>query len=146
MPEVDANGRELTARAPFATGDAYHVLMRFNPISNPSSAYRRDVVLALGGYDTRYRCAPEYDLWLRVSEHHVVLALDEPLAVRTLDGTNLSTVRERVCVADSIRMRVRAMWRRRSMRGLTSVARSAASFALPTKVKHLRRRLHGQAP
>ena len=99
MPEVDANGRELTARAPFAAGDAYHVLMRFNPISNPSSAYRRDVVMGLGGYDPRYGCAPEYDLWLRVSDHHVVLALDEALAIRTLDGENLSTVRERICVA-----------------------------------------------
>ena len=66
MPEVDAEGRELTARAPFEAGDVYHTLMRFNPISNPSSAYRREVVGALGGYDPRYGCAPEYDLWLRV--------------------------------------------------------------------------------
>jgi glycosyltransferase involved in cell wall biosynthesis len=146
MPEVDANGRELTARAPFAAGDAYHVLMRFNPISNPSSAYRREVVMGLGGYDPRYGCAPEYDLWLRVSDHHVVLALDEPLAIRTLDGDNLSTVRERTCVGDSIRMRLRAMRRRRSARGLTSVARSAVSLALPTKLKHARRRSRGQAP
>jgi glycosyltransferase involved in cell wall biosynthesis len=146
MPEVDAEGRELTPRAPFEAGDAYHVLMRFNPISNPSAAYRRDVVMELGGYDTRYRCAPEYDLWLRVSDRHVVLALDEPLAIRTLGGANLSTVRERTCVADSIRMRLRAMWRRRSLQGLTSVARSAVSFALPTKLKHARRRRRGQAP
>ena len=146
MPEVDGDGRELTARAPFAAGDAYHTLMRFNPISNPSSAYRRDVVMALGGYDTRYGCAPEYDLWLRVSDEHVVLALDEPLAIRTLDGANLSTVRERACVADSIRMRVRAMRRRRSVRGLGALVRPAISFLLPTRVKHLRRRLRGQAP
>ena len=70
MPEVDAEGRPLTARAPFEPGDAYDVLMRFNPISNPSSAYRRDVVVALGGYDSGYGCAHEYDLWLRVSDHH----------------------------------------------------------------------------
>jgi glycosyltransferase involved in cell wall biosynthesis len=146
MPEVDGDGRELTSRAPFAAGDAHHTLMRFNPISNPSSAYRRDVIVALGGYDTRYSCAPEYDLWLRVSDHHVVLALDEPLAVRTLDGANLSTVRERACVADSIRMRLRAMRRRRSLRGLGALARPAISFLVPTRVKHLRRRLRGQAP
>jgi glycosyltransferase involved in cell wall biosynthesis len=144
MPEVDAEGRELTARAPFEPGDARHVLMRFNPISNPSSAYRREVVTALGGYDERYKCAPEYDLWLRVSDHHVVLALDEPVAIRTLDGENLSTLRERTCVGDSIHMRLRAMGRRRSLRGLRSVVRSAISFALPTRVKHARRRRRGQ--
>ena len=145
MPEVDADGRELTARAPFEAGDAYHVLMRFNPISNPSSAYRREVVAALGGYDRRYGCAPEYDLWLRVSDRHVVLAVDEPLAIRTLDGTNLSTVRERTCIRDTIHMRVRAMRRRRSLRGLGSLLRVVASYLLPTQVKHARRRRRGQA-
>ena len=45
MPEVDADGRQLTARAPFEPGDAYHVLMRFNPISNSSATFRRDVVV-----------------------------------------------------------------------------------------------------
>ena len=146
MPEVDAQGHELTPRAPFQAGDAYRVLMRFNPISNPSSAYRREVVMGLGGYDTRYGCAPEYDLWLRVSDDHVVLALDEPLAIRTLDGGNLSTVRERRCIADSIAMRLRAMRRRRSVRGLPSLAHSALSFALPKRLKHARRRRRGQAP
>ncbi|MBN1528599.1 MAG: glycosyltransferase [Thermoleophilaceae bacterium] len=144
MPEVDAEGRELTSRAPFEPGDAYHTLMRFNPISNPSSMYRREVVSRLGGYDTRYGCAPEYDLWLRVSDGHVVIALDDPVAIRTLDGENLSTVRERVCVGDSIRMRLRAMRRRRSLRGIPSVARSAISYSLPTGLKHARRRRRGQ--
>ena len=105
MPEVDAEGRELTARAPFEPGDAYHVLMRFNPISNLSSAYRREVVMALGGYDERYGCAPEYDLWLRVSDHHVVLAARRAGGHPHPRRDNLSTVRERTCVGDSIQMR-----------------------------------------
>jgi glycosyltransferase involved in cell wall biosynthesis len=146
MPEVDAEGRSLTARAPFEPGDAHHVLMRFNPISNPSAAFRRDVVVRLGGYDPRYGCAPEYDLWLRVSDDHCIVALDEPVAIRTLHGGNLSTVRERACIGDSIQMRLRAMRRRRSVRGLPSIVRSAISYALPTSLKHARRRWRGQAP
>jgi len=145
MPEVDAEGRKLTDRAPFEPGDAHRVLMRFNPISNSSATFRRDVVTGLGGYDPRYACAHEYDLWLRVSDHHRVWALDEPVAIRTLYGGNLSTRRERTCIRDSIHTRVRAMARRRSVQGLASVARSAVSFALPTKLKHARRRRRGQA-
>jgi len=145
MPEVDGEGRALTARAPFEPGDAYDVLMRFNPISNSSATFRRDVVVRLGGYDPRYACAHEYDLWLRVSDHQRVVALDEPVAIRTLYGGNLSTVRERTCIGDSIHARLRAMRRRRSMRGLASVLRSAISYALPTKLKHARRRWRGQA-
>jgi glycosyltransferase involved in cell wall biosynthesis len=145
MPEVDAEGRPLTPRAPFRAGDANEVLMRFNPISNPSSAFRRDVIVALGGYDPRYGCAPEYDLWLRVSDEHTVLALDDPVAIRALDGTNLSMTHERQCIGDTIRMRIRAMARRRSLRGLLWLVRPAVSFALPTSVKHARRRRRGQA-
>jgi glycosyltransferase involved in cell wall biosynthesis len=146
MPEVSAGGEALTPRAPFAAGDVHDVLMRFNPISNGSSAFRREVVLELGGYDPRYACAHEYDLWLRVSDQHVVLALDEPLAIRTLAGDNLSTVHERTCIADSIHLRLRAMRRRRSLRGFSSVARSAASFVTPIPLKHARRHRRGQAP
>jgi glycosyltransferase involved in cell wall biosynthesis len=145
MPEVDAEGRKLTDRAPFEPGDVHDVLMRFNPISNSSATFRRDVVVRLGGYDARYACAHEYDLWLRVSDHHRVWALDEPVAIRTLYGGNLSTRRERTCIRDSIHTRARAMARRRSLRGLSSVLRSAVSFALPTRLKHARRRRRGQA-
>ena len=145
MPEFDAEGRKLTDRAPFEPGDAHHVLMRFNPISNSSATFRREVVVALGGYDARYACAHEYDLWLRVSDRHGVWALDEPVAIRTLYGGNLSTRRERTCIRDSIHARVRAMARRRSVEGLASVTRSAISFVVPTKVKHARRRGRGQA-
>jgi glycosyltransferase involved in cell wall biosynthesis len=145
MPEVDAQGNKLTDRAPFEPGDAFHVLMRFNPISNSSATFRRDVVVRLGGYDARYVCAHEYDLWLRVSDEHGVWALDEPVAIRTLYGGNLSTRRERTCIRDSIHARVRAMARRRSVQGLPSVTRSAISFALPTELKHARRRRRGQA-
>lgn len=145
MPEVDAQGRPLTPRAPFHAGDAYDVLMRFNPISNSCATFRRDVVARLGGYDRRYGCAHEYDLWLRVSDHHRVIALDEPVAIRTLYGGNLSTIRERTCIGDSIHTRLRAMRRRRSLRGLPSVLRSAISYALPRKLKHARRRWRGQA-
>jgi hypothetical protein len=67
------------------------------------------------------------------------------VAIRTLDGENLSTVRERVCVGDSIRMRLRAMRRRRSIRGTPSLVRTAISYSLPTRLKHARRRRRGQA-
>ena len=129
MPEVDGDGRPLIPRAPFRAGSANEVLMRFNPISNPSSAFRREVVVSLGGYDPRYGCAPEYDLWLRVSEEHTVLALDDPVAIRALNGNNLSMVHERECIGDTIRMRLRAMARRRSLRGLLWLVRPVVSFA-----------------
>lgn len=146
MREVDAHGNELEPRAAFAAGELNRVLLRFNPISNPCAAFRREVVLALGGYDERYRCAPEYDLWLRVADHHVVFALDEPLAVRSLADTNLSVVQERTCIADSIRMRLHVARRRRTLRGLPWIGLAAVSYATPLALKRALRRRLGQAP
>jgi hypothetical protein len=81
------------------------VLPRFNPIPNTSAAFRRDVVLALGGYDPRYRYAMEYDLWLRVAERHIVVALDEPLSTRVMGTANVAA---RAGVAHAAPARARA--------------------------------------
>ncbi len=53
MREVDERGAELRPRTAFAAGDVRGVLLRFNPIPNTSAAFRRDLVLAAGGYDQR---------------------------------------------------------------------------------------------
>src|SRR4051794_6372059 len=66
MREVDAGDRLLRPRTTFAAGDVGPALPRFNPIPNGSAAMRREVALAAGGYDERYRYAAEYDLWLRI--------------------------------------------------------------------------------
>ena len=69
MREVDGSGAEVRrARTLFRAGDVNDVLLRFNPIPNTSAAFRRESVLALGGYDAGYRYAMEYDLWLRLAD------------------------------------------------------------------------------
>jgi glycosyltransferase involved in cell wall biosynthesis len=146
MREVDAHGNELRRRAAFVPGELNDVLMRFNPISNPCAAFRREVVVELGGYDPRYGCAPEYDLWLRVADRHVVFALEETLAVRTLADSNLSVIQERRCIGDSIKLRLQAMRRRRSLRGLPWIGLAGVSYVTPLPVKRAVRRRLGQAP
>ncbi len=146
MPERDPDGHELKGRAAFMAGDLAGRLMRFNPISNPSTAFRRDVALAAGGYDPRYRLAPEYDLWLRISEAHEVVALDEPLAVRTMGTENISIVHEREIIWESVVMRLRALGRRRSLRGAQWLVPPLISLAVPMPVKRWIRARLGQPP
>jgi glycosyltransferase involved in cell wall biosynthesis len=146
MPELDAEGRSLTSRAAFMAGDLNDRLMRFNPISNPSTAFRRDVVLGAGGYDPRYRLAPEYDLWLRLGEGAVVTALDEPLAYRTMGNDNISILHERDIIWESVVMRVRALRRRRSLHGAWWLVAPLVSYATPLGVKRWVRRRLGQPP
>lgn len=145
MREVDADDRELRPRTTFATGDVGSVLMRFNPIPNSSAALRRDVALELGGYDPRYRFAAEYDLWLRIAEHHRVVALDEELCTRVMGGGNVAARAERAQTAEALAIRTRALARRRTLRGSGGLLRPALSYALPSGVKRALRRRRGQA-
>jgi glycosyltransferase involved in cell wall biosynthesis len=146
MREVDPAGRELRPRTAFAAGDVRPVLPRFNPIPNTSAAYRRDVVLAAGGYDARYRYAMEYDLWLRLAERHVVWALDEVLATRRMSATNVAARAERAQLAEAIAIRLRALRRRRTLRGARGVVLPAVSYLTPLPAKRALRRRLGQAP
>ncbi len=146
MREEDAAGRPLGARTSFAAGDVGDMLMRFNPIPNSSALMRRELVLEAGGYDPRYRYAMDYDLWLRLAERGRVVTIDEVLATRVMSGVNVAARKERAQIAESIAMRMRALRRRRSLRGASGIAVAAVAYAAPLPLKRALRRRRGQAP
>ena len=146
MREVDEQGVELRARTAFAAGDVRPVLLRFNPVPNTSAAFRREPVLAAGGYDPRYRYAMEYDLWLRLAERHAIVALDEVLATRRMSRTNVAARRERAQIAEALAIRARALRRRRTLRGARGLVLPAISYLTPLPAKRALRRRLGQAP
>lgn len=146
MREVDPDDRALRPRTGFAAGDVGPLLLRFNPIPNGSAAFRRDVALAVGGYDPRYRYAAEYDLWLRIGERHRVVALEEELCTRVMGRANVAARAERAQLAEGIAIRARALRRRGSMRGAGGLLRPALSYALPMPAKRALRGRRGQAP
>lgn len=146
MTEVDTRGRPLQARTSVAVGEVTPWLMRFNPIPNGVAAFRREVVLELGGYDARFRYAAEYDLWLRIAEHHRIVVLDQVLATRVMSAGNVAARAERAQTLEAMTIRVRAMRRRRSMADLGGLARPALSYVTPMPLKRALRRGRGQAP
>ena len=146
MREVDAAGRVLRPRTTFAAGDVGDVLMRFNPIPNSSAAFRCAPALAIGGYDQRYRYAPDHDLWLRLAERHRVVALDEELSTRVMGGENVAARAERAQIAEALAIRARALRRRRTLRGAGGLVRPAISYLVPIRAKRALRTLRGQAP
>ena len=146
MREVDEDGRELVPRTGFGVGEINEILMRYNPLPNSCSAYRRDIVLGLGAYDPRYRYAAEYDLWLRVAEHHRIVVLDEVLATRRMSRTNVAARKERASIREGIAIRIAAIRRRRSLRGAHWLALPLISYVTPIRLKRVRRRRLGQAP
>jgi glycosyltransferase involved in cell wall biosynthesis len=146
MREVDEHGVELRPRTAFAAGDVRGVLLRFNPIPNTSAAFRRELAVAAGGYDPRYRFATEYDLWLRLAERHAIVALDEVLATRRMSRTNVAARREREQIGEALAIRWRALRRRRTLRGASGLVLPAVSYVTPLPAKRALRRRLGQAP
>src|SRR4051794_30522030 len=146
MREVDGDGRPLQPRTSFAAGDVGDVLLRFNPIPNGSALVRREAALAAGGYDPRYRYATEYDLWLRLAERYRLVALDEELGTRAMGGGNVAARAERAQLAEGIAIRLRALWRRQTLRDAGGLLRPALSYALPMPLKRALRERRGQAP
>ena len=58
----------------------YYVLTFSNCIVNSSVTFRRELIVGIGGYDESIKLAPDYDLWLRVSRHRMIVKLDKVLA------------------------------------------------------------------
>jgi glycosyltransferase involved in cell wall biosynthesis len=146
MREVGADGREVVPRTGFGVGDVNGLLMRYNPLPNSVALFRRNTILALGGYDPRYRYAAEYDLWLRVAENHRLVVLDEILATRRMSGVNVAARKERASIAEGIRIRLAAARRRKSVAGLHWITLPLISYVTPLPLKRARRRRLGQAP
>lgn len=146
MHEVDEDGRPLAPRTSFAAGDVNDVLLRFNPIPNGCSAYRREAALAVGGYDPRYRYAMEYDLWLRLADRWRLVTLDEPLSTRVMGTANVAARAERAQTVEAVRIRLRTLARRRTLRGAGGLVLPVVSLLTPAALKRARRRRLGQAP
>ncbi len=146
MHEVDEAGRRLAPRTSFVAGEVNDALLRFNPVPNTCVALRREAALAAGGYDARYRYAMEYDLWLRLAERWRIMTLDEPLATRVMGSTNVAARAERAQTAEAILIRLRALRRRRTLRGASGLLIPLLAWLTPTPLKRVRRRRLGQAP
>ena len=146
MREVDQNGRTRRSRIRFAVGDVTDRLVRFNSIPGTAAAVRRDVAQSVGGFDPKYRYAQDYDLWLRIADHHRVVCLPDELAVRSHGEGNVGARKARQQVGESISLKVATMRRRRSLRGLWYLPVTVLAWILPVRLRRAVRRLRGRAP
>ncbi|MFK4766374.1 glycosyltransferase family 2 protein [Desulfobaculum sp. SPO524] len=67
----------------------------YNPILHSSVIMRAKVVLVNGGYDDRYDCAQDYDLWLRMAHSWALDNLSQPLCARRITSGMISCTRLR---------------------------------------------------
>jgi len=78
---IDGHGRILhEGRRPLSFEEILASCFFHNPFWHSSVMFRREIALNLGGYDTRFRRAQDYDLWLRMlADGHELRNLPEIL-------------------------------------------------------------------
>lgn len=94
---IAPDGSKRSTRVPPAEPDLDSLLEK-NRFVHGSVTFRRDDVLAAGGYDTGFEYTEDYDLWLRLAGDHTLRNLQTPLyALRVHDdsiyGARLRTVK-----------------------------------------------------
>ncbi|WP_423414977.1 glycosyltransferase [Hyphomicrobium sp. B1] len=92
---IDIDGNPLsTAAYPTTPDEAMVALDRGNaPVAHPAIAMRRDAALAVGGYRPLFDFAEDFDLWLRLVEHHQISNLPDVLLEFRVHDKNVSTTR-----------------------------------------------------
>jgi len=96
--EIDACGAEIGRREPGPTSvDAFRRLWHDKNqtlhVIHPAVLMHRPTILDLGGYDPAFGACADSELWSRVSDDHLVLALPEPLVCYRTHGNNMSFTR-----------------------------------------------------
>lgn len=62
-------------------------------VTNPTSMFKKDIFLKVGGYNEQLSAAQELELWDRMAEHGPILVINEPLLKYRLHGSSISTDR-----------------------------------------------------
>ncbi|MGB4345563.1 MAG: glycosyltransferase family 2 protein [Burkholderiaceae bacterium] len=82
-------------------------LLRGNFIPHPATFVERDLMIALGGFDTRLRYAMDYDLWLRIAALARPMQLSIPLAAFREHAGSLSTCNRLAAMHEDLQVRLR---------------------------------------
>jgi GT2 family glycosyltransferase len=123
---IDERGIVLAPyRVPLEEREIHRVLRRAPPFVHGSVVMRREAYEAAGGFRAPFRCAEDYDLWLRIPSRFGLANLAEPLYRWRLHGAN-SFTRDRVHHIEYLAI-ARAFAAERAQRGADSIDRLAAA-------------------
>jgi glycosyltransferase involved in cell wall biosynthesis len=83
----------------------YRKLVRCNFILHPATFVRMEGFRAAGVFDTRWKYAMDYDLWLRLGSQGAPVRIDRPLACFRLHGGSVSSLESRKAFDEALAIR-----------------------------------------
>jgi glycosyltransferase involved in cell wall biosynthesis len=93
-------------------------LLGRNFIPHPATFVERELMLRAGCFDTRYKYAMDYDLWLKLARLADPVQLDEPLAAFRVHQGSLSTREKFAAMEEDFRVRMSHAGRNPFVRGM----------------------------
>ena len=91
---MDSGGQRLEAKKlPVTDSTIKFNLLWESALCHPAAMYRRDTVQSIGGYDTTYPTAQDYDLWARLRDLTEFANLPEPLITLRIHAASSSALR-----------------------------------------------------
>lgn len=99
-------GDKLVADNYVAPRFTYANLLRRNFIPHAATFVCRELMLMIGGFDTKLKYAMDYDMWLKLGRMTEPLQLDEPFAVFREHEGSLSTRDRRAAMEEDFQVRL----------------------------------------
>jgi glycosyltransferase involved in cell wall biosynthesis len=108
-------------------------------ITGSQPMWRKSLHDALGGFDTRYRIAADYDMWLRIAENHLLQRVPTPLGVFFDSPETISGLNNRLQMdMESLDIKQNHM-RKPFWRGLAGLRKRLAAEVYGTGYQHILR-------
>jgi len=102
----NSHGRTLL-KLPVTHQEILRMLPVENPMVHPATAFRRQVVTDLGGYDESFRYSQDYDLWFRLLNRTKGHNLPFPVTLRRISSQMIGESHGQAQLACSIRARLK---------------------------------------
>ena len=118
MALIDPRGRFLTVmhNPPDDASIQAHILRGHAAIGHTSCLIRGDAIERIGGYDERFTCGVDLDLWLRLGEIGALANISEPLVQYRLHDKSISE-REGRHQREMFYLACQLAWARRGIEG-----------------------------
>jgi glycosyltransferase involved in cell wall biosynthesis len=116
-------------------GDIFWDLLEDNFIPMPSVLARKSSLLNEGGFNTSLKLIEDWDMWLRLSEQHLIAAVEEPVAIH----------RKAVAASEQMCSNAAEICKQAARVQQMALARPRARASQGAKRRHARRKFRDRA-
>lgn len=111
--EINEKGEEIGSRSYPKTAEGMRKALNYQcTIAHPSTLFRRQSILELGGYRPFFEHAEDYDLWVRAKRHGKIISLASAQTLYRVHPEQISNSQHKIRVFGSYTVRLNSILER----------------------------------